>query len=236
MAGDAAGDGQLMAALGEAVRGEFLLEEGFSTVNHGSYGATPRAVLAVQDEWRARMERQPTRFFNGTILPALRAAAGELGGLIGARGEDIGFVGNATEGVNGVVRSLAFAPGDEIVVLAHVYGAVRNTIRHVCAVSGAVMVEVPVAFPRTDDGEVLAGLAAALSGRTKLAVLDHITSSSALLLPIAVERIATSRSMRNTRWPCSSLTLTATSLPAQATASPLKKACVAGDVNTRCTT
>ncbi|MCC6717589.1 MAG: aminotransferase class V-fold PLP-dependent enzyme [Acetobacteraceae bacterium] len=177
------------AEVDAAIGGEFLLEEGFATVNHGAYGATPRAVLAAQDDWRARMERQPSRFFNGTILPALRSAAEELGGFLGARGVDIGFVGNATEGMNGVLRSLAFAPGDEIVVLAHVYGAVRNTVRHVCSVSGARMVEVPVAFPRPDDGEVLAGLAAALGPRVRLAVLDHITSSSALLLPI-VEMVA----------------------------------------------
>ena len=170
---------------GAALRHAFLLEEGFATVNHGSYGATPHPVLAAQDDWRARMERQPTRFFNTTILPALREAADALGAVIGARGRDIGFVGNATEGVNGVLRSLAFAPGDEIVALGHVYGAVRNTIRHVCSVSGARMVEVPVVFPRPDDAEVLAGLTAALRPRTKLAVLDHITSSSALLLPIA---------------------------------------------------
>jgi isopenicillin-N epimerase len=171
-------------ALGEAIRRDFLLEDGFATTNHGAYGATPRKVLAAQDDWRARMERQPSRFFNGTILPALRAAADRLGALLGARGEDIAFVGNATEGINGVLRSLRFEPGDEILVLAHVYGAVRNTIRHVCSISGARMVEVPVTFPRPDDGELLAALAGAITGRTKLAVLDHITSSSALLLPI----------------------------------------------------
>ena len=184
MAGNAPGDGKLMQ-LGAAVRGEFLLEDGFATANHGAYGATPRPVLASQDEWRARMERQPSRFFNGTILPALRGAADELGEFLGARGADIGFVGNATEGINGVLRSLPFAPGDEIAALGHVYGAVRNTIRHVCSVSGARMVEVPVAFPRPDDADILAALAASISPRTKLAVLDHVTSSSALLLPIA---------------------------------------------------
>jgi isopenicillin-N epimerase len=178
------GSDHITGTLGAAIRTAFFLEEGFATANHGAYGATPRTVLAAQDEWRARMERQPSRFFNGIILPALRAAADRLGALLGARGQDIGFVGNATEGANGVLRSLRFETGDEIVVLAHVYGAVRNTVRHVCSVSGARMVEVPMTFPRPDDGELLAALAAAITGRTRLAVLDHITSSSALLLPI----------------------------------------------------
>jgi hypothetical protein len=105
-----------MTKLGAAVRQDFLLEDGFATANHGAYGATPRPVLAAQDEWRARMERQPSRFFNGTILPALRNAADQLGALLGARGQDIGFVGNATEGANGVLRSLRFEAGDEILV------------------------------------------------------------------------------------------------------------------------
>ncbi len=171
-------------ALGAAIRGEFLLEEGFTNVNFAAYGATPRRVLAAQDAWREQMERQTTRFFEITILPALRAAAAELGRFLGARGEDIGFCSNATEACNAVLRSLPFVPGDEIVVLSHVYGAVRNTIRHVCSTSGARMVEVPVTYPRPVDDDIAAALAAALGPRTKLAVLDHITSKVGVLLPL----------------------------------------------------
>jgi isopenicillin-N epimerase len=170
---------------GRAVRGEWDLEDGFLTLNHGSYGATPRTVLAAQDAWRARMESQPTRFFRATYPAAIRAAAGALASFLGAAGADLAFVENATTGCNAVLRSLRLAPGDEIVVLAHVYGAVRNTVRYVCDRSGATLVEAPLPFPRPLPDDITASVAAALTPRTRLAVIDHITSASALVLPIA---------------------------------------------------
>ncbi len=84
-----------------------------------------------------------------------------------------------------MLRSLTLAAEDEIVVLAHGYGAVLNTVRHVAARAGARVIEVPVPFPAMDEAALLASLRAALSPRTRIAVLDHITSASALVLPIA---------------------------------------------------
>ncbi len=173
--------------LGRAVRHEWRLDPEWVSVNHGSYGATPLVVLAVQEDWRRRMEAQPGRFFRRELPGALRAAAARLGAFIGAQGTDIAFVANATEGCNAVLRSLRLAPGDEVVVLAHGYGAVRNAVRYVCERAGARMIEAPMPFPRPEGGAVVASVAAALTGRTRLAVIDHITSPSALVLPI--ERI-----------------------------------------------
>ena len=170
---------------GEAVRGEWTLEPGFVSVNHGAYGATPRAVLAAQDAIRARMEAQPGRFMRAELPEALRRAAATLAGFLGARGESLVFVANATEAVNAILRSLPLAAGDEILVLSHGYGAVRNAVRHIAARAGARMVEAAVPYPRPTDGAILAGLEAALTPRTRLAVLDHITSPSALVLPLA---------------------------------------------------
>src|SRR5580658_7194459 len=94
-------------ALGRAIRGAWRLDPDFVTVNHGSFGATPDCVLADQENWRRRMEAQPTRFM-GTVLPdALRASASRLASFVGARGEDIAFVDNATSGCNAVLRSLS---------------------------------------------------------------------------------------------------------------------------------
>ena len=173
-----------MIQLGHALRDEFLLEPDFVTVNHGSYGATPKCVLAAQDHWRRRMEAQPSRFMRAELPPALRQAAAALAGFLGAAAQDVAFVSNATEGCNAVLRSLRLRPGDEILVLGHVYGAVRNTVRYVCERAGARLVEVPMPFPRLDSDTLLADMAAALGKRTRIAVIDHITSSSAMVLPL----------------------------------------------------
>lgn len=173
-----------MAALGAAVRGEWALERDFVTINHGSYGATPRPVLAAQDEWRRRMEAQPSRFFARELPAALRDAAAGLADFLGARGEDVAFVANATTGCNAVLRSLRLGAGDEILVLSHVYGAVRNTVRFVAERQGARMVEAVLPFPRADEEALAAAVVAAITPRTRIAVIDHITSSSALVLPL----------------------------------------------------
>jgi isopenicillin-N epimerase len=171
--------------LGGAVRHEWGLDPAALTLNHGSYGATPSCVLAAQDHWRARMEAQPTRFFARELAPALRVAAAELADFLGARAQDLGFVENATTGCNAVLRSVRLGAGDEIVMLSHVYGAVRNTIRHVAERSGARIVEAAVPFPNPQDDAVVAAVVASLTDRTRIAVIDHITSQSALVLPVA---------------------------------------------------
>ena len=172
-------------ALGKAIRHEWRLDPDYVTVNHGSFGATPLAVLAAQDEWRRAMEAQPSRFMRSVLPDALRDAAAGLARFLGAEGEDLAFVPNATAGCNAVLRSIRFRPGDEILALSHVYGAVGNTIRYVASRTGAVMVEAALPFPRPDDDAILAGIQAALTPRTRLAVIDHITSSSAVVLPLA---------------------------------------------------
>lgn len=170
--------------LGKAIRHEWLLEQGMDFLNHGSFGATPRRVLASQDRWRLRMERQPLRFFIDVLPDALREAADDLGQLLGSSGEDLAFVSNATSGVNAVLRSIPFEPGDQILTTNHVYGAVAKTIEYVARRCGAEPVFVDVPFPPSGPDEVIELVAEALTDRTRLAVLDHITSATALVLPI----------------------------------------------------
>ena len=166
------------------MRSEWRLDPDFLTVNHGSFGATPLCVRAEQDVWRERMEAQPTRFM--AQLPSLlRATADRLGAFLGAEGRDIALTDNATTGCNAVLRSLALKPGDEILVLSHVYGAVRNTVRFVTERAGARIAEAEVPFPAISDDATVAAVATALTARTRLAVVDHITSHSALVLPAA---------------------------------------------------
>jgi isopenicillin-N epimerase len=170
--------------LGRAVRHEWLLDSDFLSVNHGSFGATPRVVLAAQRDWQRQMEAQPGRFFRRELPNALRHAADRLGAFVGADGNNIAFVDNATVGCNAVLRSLPLAAGDEVLVLQHGYGAVRNAVRHVTEPAGARMTEATIPFPRPDADAIVASVTTALTRRTKLAVIDHITSGSALVLPL----------------------------------------------------
>ena len=165
--------------------GDWALEPGFLTVNHGSFGATPRPVLAAQADWRGRMEAQPSRFMAQELPGALRAAAAELARFLNADPEGLAFVANATEGCNAVLRSLDLRPGEEVLLLGHAYGAVRKTAAWVAGRAGARVAEAPVPFPRPTEAEVLDSLAAAITPRTRIAVLDHVTSASALVLPAA---------------------------------------------------
>jgi isopenicillin-N epimerase len=170
---------------GRVVRGEWALDENWLTVNHGSQGATPRCVLAAQESWRQQMEAQPTRFMSRVLPRALRDAAEKLGSFLGAQGEDVAFVDNATTGCNAVLRSLRLNPGDEVLVLTHGYGAVRNTVRYVTDRAGARMAEAPLPFPFPRGEAMLEAVEQTITRRTRLAVLDHVTSASALVLPIA---------------------------------------------------
>lgn len=167
------------------IRALWGLDHSRLIVNHGSYGATPLAVLAAQDEWRRRMEAGPTLFMQRELPKAIRAAAYAVGAALGARGEDIALVDNATGAINAILASIPFKPGDEILVNDHSYGAVVKTARHVAARTGAVVVTSKLPFPDpTAEGLVSAHLEG-VTPRTRLAIVDHITSPSALVMPLA---------------------------------------------------
>src|SRR5439155_23240861 len=106
-------------------------------LNHGSYGAAPRAVLAAQQAWRDRMESEPVRFFSHDLEPAMDRARAALGAFVGADPDDLAFVPNATAGTNAVLRSLRFTAGDELLTTDHAYNAVKNATEYVAGRDGA---------------------------------------------------------------------------------------------------
>lgn len=165
-------------------RAEFLLAPGLDHLNHGSYGATPRAVLAAQDEWRARLEANPSGFFMETLPEALRAAAARVARAFGGSGEDWAFVENATDGVNAVLASFDWRPGDEVIVTSQVYGAVNQAIRHHAGRHSVEVVPLPLPMPFVDADRLLAAAERLVTPRTRLAVLDHVTSTGATVLPV----------------------------------------------------
>jgi isopenicillin-N epimerase len=141
--------------------------------------------LEVQQDWRHRMEAEPSGFVFRVLPEALRAAAKKLGAFVSADGKDIAFVENATVGCNAVLRSLRLDAGDEVLVLSHGYPAVRNVVRYVADRAAAHIAEAAIPFPRPQSAAIIAGIDAALTPRTRIAVIDHVTSPSALVLPIA---------------------------------------------------
>ena len=161
------------------------LDPAIAYLNHGGYGATPQEVLADQQRWRLELERGPTRFMQRTLPDALRANAAALAHFLGAEPTDLVFVENATQGVNAVLRSLNIAAGDELLTTTHVYGAVRNTMRHLAERFGARLVEAPLPYPLADPQTAIDSLAGHINARTKLLVIDLITSPTALVLPVA---------------------------------------------------
>ena len=174
-----------MTEYGRALRPLWALAEDMVFLNHGAYGATPRELFARQNEWRLRMEAQPARFFMNELPGLIRDAAAGLAAFVGSAPERTALLENATSGVNAVLRSLPFAPGDRIVTTDHVYGAVRNTLRFVAGRSGATVVEVPVPMPLRSAAAVTGAIEDALDDRTRLVVVDHIASPSALVFPVA---------------------------------------------------
>jgi isopenicillin-N epimerase len=173
--------------LGENLSRHWMLDPSIDFLNHGSFGATPRVVLDSQTRWRERIEARPVEMIArkaGELLDKARVVIGEF---LGAAPADFGFTSNATAGVNAVLRSLAFAPGDELLTTTHVYRAVRQTMRHVCNVTGAVIREVDVPLPVQGEQDVIDAVTAGISPRTKLLVICHVTSATAIRFP--VERI-----------------------------------------------
>ncbi|WP_235277318.1 aminotransferase class V-fold PLP-dependent enzyme [Synechococcus sp. Nb3U1] len=169
---------------GSAIRSLWGLEPQAIFLNHGSYGAAPKRVLQAQSAWRERLEAQPVRFMGEELPQALRRAAAELAHFVGAEPENLVFVENATSGVNAVLRSLSFQPGDEIAFANQGYGAVQQTIRWVCGRTGSLPVEAQIPFPIAGPEQVIAAFEAILSPQTRLAILDHITSPTALIYPL----------------------------------------------------
>lgn len=174
-----------MSGFGRAMRREFRLADGIDHLNHGGYGATPRSVLAVAEEWRARMEADPPGFFRRELPLRLREAAGRVAGFLGGAPENWAFVENATAGTNAILRSLDLDPGDEVLCLSQVYGAVANALGHHAGRRGTRVRSIPVPVPFRDPEPLLEALRAALGPKTRLAALDHITSAGGVVLPIA---------------------------------------------------
>ncbi|MEC4984945.1 MAG: aminotransferase class V-fold PLP-dependent enzyme [Oscillatoria sp. PMC 1068.18] len=176
--------GAAILVSGSEWQGCWSLDPKIVYLNHGAFGATPRAVLELQQQLRDRLEAAPVRFIDREFEGYLDRSREQLAAFLGADASDLVFVQNATTGVNAVLRSLKFSPGDELLVTNHEYNACRNAVNFVASRTGAKVVVAKIPFPLDDLEQIVEAVLAAVTPRTKLALLDHVTSQTALVFPI----------------------------------------------------
>lgn len=185
-----------MTSFGHDMLRFWPLEQGLTYLNHGTVGVTPLPVLEAQRSIRDDIERNPSRYLLRELCqivvgqpraekPRLRQAADVVGEFVGARGDDLVFVDNTTTGANAILRSWPLQAGDEILVSDFGYGGVTRAATYAARERGAVVRTAEMPYPVRSADEVTEAFVAAITPRTKLAVVDHVTSGSALVLPLA---------------------------------------------------
>lgn len=162
----------------------FLLDPDIVYLNHGSYGATPRTVFEIYQGWQLQLERDPVDFINNQLPPLLKNARTALGRYLNANADDLAYVPNATFGLNVVAHALPLNPGDEVLTTDHEYGAINNLWSYVCRKRGASYRKQAVSFPAGSDAAIVEEIWVGITPRTKVIFLSHITSSTALRLPV----------------------------------------------------
>lgn len=166
-------------------RSHWSLDPEVLFLNHGSFGACPTAVLQRQSELRARLEAEPVRFLHREVEPLLDEARAALGAFLDADPDDLGFVTNATTGVNTVLRSLRFEPGDELLTTDHEYNASRNALEYAASRWGAKVVVAKLPWPLSSPDAVVDTVLAHVTPRTRLLLVDHVSSQTAVVMPVA---------------------------------------------------
>lgn len=160
------------------------LKPGTVFLNHGSFGACPKPILELQAELRREMEAEPVQFLWRRYEERLEPARRELARFVGARPCDLVFVTNATAGVNAVVRSSKLKRGDELLTTDQDYNACHNVLVAAAQRAGAKVVVARIPFPLRSGDEIVEAVLHAVTPRTRLAMLDHVTSNTALVFPV----------------------------------------------------
>ncbi|MEP7301869.1 MAG: aminotransferase class V-fold PLP-dependent enzyme [Caldimonas sp.] len=180
---------------GRALLAHFPLEPGGVYLNHGTVGVTPLAVMRARAAILDEIERHPARYMIRELMqlgmsappaaPRLRAAAARVAAFLGVQRDDLVFVDNASSGINAVLRAVELEPGDEILISDQAYGGVVRAAAFIAHGGGAALASFALPFPATDPAACVRAVEQAITSRTRLAVLDHVSSETALVLPLA---------------------------------------------------
>ncbi|MGC4017735.1 MAG: aminotransferase class V-fold PLP-dependent enzyme [Luteolibacter sp.] len=166
------------------LRHHWPLTPGMVFLNHGSFGACPSAVIEKQIQQRWELDASPLQFLHHDHAGKLDLAREQVASFVGADPANLVFVTNSTTGVNAVMRSLEFSPGDEILITSHGYNACNNVVAEVARRSGAVVVMAKIPFPIERPEQATEAVLAAVTPRTRLALIDHVTSATGLIFPL----------------------------------------------------
>ena len=161
------------------------LRPGVTYLNHGSFGPSPRPVRDARRAWQAEIESEPMDFFSRRAEGLVHDVRARLARFVGCDTENLVLVDNATVAMNVVVANTRLAPGDQVLLTDHEYGAVSRMWGRACAEAGAELVTAPLPFPLSTVEDVLSALFARVTKRTRLIVVSHITSPTAVILPVA---------------------------------------------------
>ena len=162
----------------------FLLDPNIVFLNHGSYGAAPIPVFEAYQNWQRRLERQPVLFLGRELPELMRESRIALGKYLNADADDLVYIPNATHGVNIVAHSLQLKPGEEILTTDHEYGACDYTWDVFSEKTGANYIHQHISLPVSSEEEIVEEFWQGVTPRTKVIYLSHITSPTALRLPV----------------------------------------------------
>jgi len=162
----------------------FLLDPEVIFLNHGSFGACPKTVFEVYQNWQRELERQPVEFLSRRIADLLAEARTQLAAYLGVESDEVVYFSNPTMAINMVARSLDLHPGDEVLASDHEYGALDRTWRFICRQKGAKYIQRPIALPITSQADVVEAFWQGVSEHTRVIFISHITSPTALVFPV----------------------------------------------------
>jgi isopenicillin-N epimerase len=165
-------------------RSAWRIPDGVTYLNHGSFGPTPRTVFEAREAWSRQLAAQPMDFYLREMEPALDAAAERLAKFVGCEAQRLAFVDNATAAMNIVASTVPLADGDEVLLSDHEYGAVQRIWRGAAAKCGAKVVTAQIRTPIRSAEEIIDALFASATERTKLVVVSHVTSPTAIVFPV----------------------------------------------------